>query len=70
MGPFQLIDNNGADIVQRAMESVYEGFYQELIKTVEVPRCGGFFLAALIALHCRQRRCRPIMVPTDCARAS
>ncbi|MPZ44288.1 MAG: 3-hydroxyacyl-CoA dehydrogenase [Betaproteobacteria bacterium] len=29
MGPFQLIDNNGADIVQRAMESVYEGFYQE-----------------------------------------
>lgn len=29
MGPFQLIDNNGADIVHRAMESVYEGFYQE-----------------------------------------
>lgn len=29
MGPFQLIDNNGADIVHRAMESVYDGFYQE-----------------------------------------
>lgn len=29
MGPFQLIDNNGADIVHRAMEAVYEEFYQE-----------------------------------------
>jgi 3-hydroxybutyryl-CoA dehydrogenase len=29
MGPFQLIDNNGADSVHSAMESVYEGFYQE-----------------------------------------
>lgn len=29
MGPFQLIDNNGIDIVHRAMEGVYEQFYQE-----------------------------------------
>jgi 3-hydroxybutyryl-CoA dehydrogenase len=29
MGPFELIDNNGADIVHRAMESVYRDFYQE-----------------------------------------
>ena len=29
MGPFELIDNNGADIVHRAMASVYENFYQE-----------------------------------------
>jgi 3-hydroxybutyryl-CoA dehydrogenase len=29
MGPFELIDNNGADIVHRAMESVYADFYQE-----------------------------------------
>jgi 3-hydroxybutyryl-CoA dehydrogenase len=29
MGPFQLIDNNGADIVHRAMEAVYKEFYHE-----------------------------------------
>lgn len=29
MGPFQLIDNNGADTVHSAMETVYQGFYQE-----------------------------------------
>ncbi|MCW5575504.1 MAG: 3-hydroxyacyl-CoA dehydrogenase [Burkholderiales bacterium] len=29
MGPFQLIDNNGIDVVHRAMEGVYEQFYQE-----------------------------------------
>lgn len=29
MGPFELIDNNGADIVHHAMEGVYERFYQE-----------------------------------------
>lgn len=29
MGPFQLIDNNGAETVHRAMKAVYEEFYQE-----------------------------------------
>jgi len=29
MGPFQLIDNNGIDVVHRAMEGVYEQLYQE-----------------------------------------
>jgi len=29
MGPFQLIDNNGLDIVHRAIESVHEQFYGE-----------------------------------------